>query len=242
MARSYRHRLASSLVAALVVPVLGMAGCAAGLGGAAASSGRADPPTLMLTFFDGVGLSAVTRAALRAEVRAAFSTLAGRVRWRAPERPAAGDPASFTVVLLTQEPSALGLAPQALGGALRQPSRTVYLFAPPLQRIVRGARRRPAAVDPAALGRAYARVLVHELIHTLAPERGHARNGLMAPGLTRDQLLARRLPIDAETRRAVAAALRRLASPHRRCAPRAAGASRARPPRLRLPSSAISPK
>lgn len=71
----------------------------------------------------------------------------------------------------------------------------------------------PAAPrELAELSRALSRVVAHELVHVLAPERGHARSGLMTPKLTRRLLLDRTIELDAASRRMARDRLEHLAS------------------------------
>lgn len=76
----------------------------------------------------------------------------------------------------------------------------------------------PTAVRPdrprelEELSRAVGRVVAHELIHVLAPERGHARSGLMRKTLTRKLLLGPEIELDAASRRMALDRLKRLAS------------------------------
>lgn len=72
------------------------------------------------------------------------------------------------------------------------------------------ARQGGALLDPPdarALGLAVGRVIAHELVHALAPSVAHG-TGLMSASLSRRQLTAQSLPIDAEVGLAVQAALR----------------------------------
>ena len=60
------------------------------------------------------------------------------------------------------------------------------------------------------LARAMARVLAHELVHVVAPERGHAASGLMARQLTRHLLLRRKIELDIVSRTSARAAIENL--------------------------------
>jgi hypothetical protein len=60
----------------------------------------------------------------------------------------------------------------------------------------------------AELSRALARVVAHEVIHALAPERGHADAGLMSGRLTREELLADAIDLDAPSLEGAASGIR----------------------------------
>jgi hypothetical protein len=66
------------------------------------------------------------------------------------------------------------------------------------------------------LSRALARVVAHEVVHALAPERGHAEWGLMAATLNREALLADAVVLDGMSRDRAGAALVRWAHLSRR--------------------------
>ena len=65
------------------------------------------------------------------------------------------------------------------------------------------------------LARALARIVAHEVVHTLAPERGHAESGLMTKKLTRDLLLADRIELDGPSLDLAVAAMRAWQPPAR---------------------------
>ena len=57
-------------------------------------------------------------------------------------------------------------------------------------------RTRPNLVGAPDLVRAVARVAAHEVVHAIAPDEPHARDGLMSQALSRHFLLGARAPID----------------------------------------------
>lgn len=63
------------------------------------------------------------------------------------------------------------------------------------------------------LTRALARVVEHELVHVLAPDRGHAVSGLMSRQLTRKLLLKRRIELDLTSLVRARAGALRIANP-----------------------------
>lgn len=65
------------------------------------------------------------------------------------------------------------------------------------------------------LSRALARVVAHEVVHVLAPARGHAESGLMTERLTRDLLLGDRIELDGPSLALAVAAMREWRPPAR---------------------------
>ncbi len=62
------------------------------------------------------------------------------------------------------------------------------------------------------LARALARIMAHEVVHVLAPERGHADTGLMTEKLTRVNLLADRIALDSSSVEHLTRTMRRLSA------------------------------
>ena len=65
------------------------------------------------------------------------------------------------------------------------------------------------------LSRALARIVAHEVVHALAPARGHADSGLMTERLTRNLLLADRIELDESSLALVVAAMQEWQFPAR---------------------------
>jgi hypothetical protein len=102
------------------------------------------------------------------------------------------------VVLLGADPApgrrrALGATRD--GGPAPRP---LWIFLDPLWRTLGEKARRGAfsATDMERLARPLARVIAHELVHSLAPGHGHALSGLMRHSFTRSELLREASPVD----------------------------------------------
>lgn len=172
--------------------------------------------TLHLAFFDAAGLGAGVEEVLKQEVREIFADASVRVEWLEPAS-LAGYRRGYAlkVVMLDTEPAAWNLPANAMGTVLgrRFPATAVYLFAPAIRRTLDPANRRPLL--PRYLGRAAGKVLVHEIVHVLAPDLPHARWGLMAPSQHRYTLEANRRRLDPVSTRALRLGLLRARSASR---------------------------
>lgn len=120
------------------------------------------------------------------------------------------------VVLVRSEPEAWGLPPGAMGAVMSRSAseRHVYLFFPAVARALGHRpdalrRRWPTPIEERALGRAFARVIAHEVIHALLPSRPHSEEGITGRTLDRSSLLASRIEIDPALARELRAALLR---------------------------------
>jgi hypothetical protein len=131
------------------------------------------------------------------------------VEWAPAGPDAVASGSVLRIVLLARE--AAGES-DVMGSVQRRSlSRTAWISLPGVERAL-GIRRRPnkvlAAGEARSLSRALARVIAHELVHLLAPDFPHARDGLMAPRLGRRFLVAEQVPLSP----LVAAALRSAAA------------------------------
>ncbi len=123
---------------------------------------------------------------------------------------------SFLVVFTGKPPSAWGMKRRAMGTvvpATHHPRRRIIVFPGRVLQVLDADRppgRPPADTYHLETARAFARVVVHELVHALAPEHSHAEQGLMRGTLNRRFLLGHELPIDAACRVAISSALRLL--------------------------------
>src|SRR5260370_17751275 len=95
----------------------------------------------------------------------------------------------------------------------QKPNRAIWVFL----RSVRwtlghdpGGRRSASDAEPRELALALARVVAHEVVHSIAPYEPHSHRGLMSHSLNRSFLLGTRAPIDPQC---APASLVRLAAP-----------------------------
>jgi hypothetical protein len=168
------------------------------------------PPTVTVAWVDAQSaLSDEATDAMAEEVEAQFREIG---IWARTIRVTAGAPieadgnAVVPVVARRRQPPALG-QDRVMGLVLRDhaaPS-PVWVF----MDNVRATLGRPRRANE--LGQAVGRVVVHEVIHALAPSHPHAAGGLMAPSLDRSGLLGPRLRPERECTRAVLAGIAVLA-------------------------------
>jgi len=147
-------------------------------------------------------------ARIRAEAEPIFRDLGVPVRWEVgtDPRPSAAGEVRIQVVLMPSEPSGWGVSGNAMGVVLlpdRGRQDSVYLFYPPILRNAGLGRRAGAMLRPPErrdLSRAIARVVVHEVVHAIAPNLSHADEGVMHDSLLAAALLKNEIEIDRRTR------------------------------------------
>ena len=170
------------------------------------ASTSSPPPTLVLpvVLIDSLDRPELVISALECEVARLLEPARIRPRWLTPrtssyvafsgERP-------FVVKVLLSEAGPLGrtLPPGTLGtvfarprGAHR-PNDTIFVMGPAIEHEL--ARTERTARTATEEGIAMGRVVVHELIHLVAPELGHAESGLMAAQLDRHILVTKNLSL-----------------------------------------------
>jgi hypothetical protein len=115
------------------------------------------------------------------------------------------------VVLLPHRPPNSRVSEGAMGAISTSEGapRSLAVFAAEVARTL-GLASAPGGWSPTQrrdFGVALGRVVVHELVHTVIPDRPHDRRGLMAASLNRNQLLRSAPPIAAETAEAFRSAL-----------------------------------
>lgn len=147
-------------------------------------------------------------ARVRSEADAIFRDLGVEVRWEVgtDPRPSTGENPRIQVVLMPSEPTGWGIAPTAMGVVLlpeRSRQETAYLFYRAILRNVGLGRKSGAMLEPREqrdVARAIARVLVHEVVHTIVPNLSHADEGVMHDALLSATLLRQDVEIDGRTR------------------------------------------
>ncbi len=163
--------------------------------------------TLELVWLDAHGLFPDFER-VRAEAEPIFRDLGVPVRWEVgtDPRPSSADEVRIQVVLMPSEPSGWGISANAMGVVLlpdRSQQESVYLFYLPIVRNAGLGRRTGAMLRPPErrdLSRAIARVLVHEVVHAIAPNLSHADEGVMHDALLIGALSRSEIPIDDRTR------------------------------------------
>ncbi len=183
-----------------------------------------DPLQVQLVASDRFGFRDEFLASVGGDVLAILRTIDIDATWSTEEQVEAeamhprrevGSADSFPVVFTEKPPSAWGVKRRAMGIVVpaAHPRRRVIVFPNRVLRVLdvdRPAELPPAATYNPATARAFARVVVHELVHALAPEHSHAEQGLMRGTLNRRFLLGHELPIDAACRVAISSALQLL--------------------------------
>jgi hypothetical protein len=124
----------------------------------------------------------------------------------------------MNAILLPDAAPGVGLPAHAMAAATGQRGKKYSIFVsyPGVRRTLG---HRESAGSPrqlVELSRALARVVAHEVVHALAPERGHAEWGLMAATLNREALLADEVALDGMSRDRAGAELVRWAYLSRR--------------------------
>lgn len=183
-----------------------------------------DPLPVHLVVSDRFGFRDEFLTSVGRDVLAILRTVGIDATWSTEEQVAAeavhprrevGVADSFLFVFTDTPPSAWGVKRGAMGMVVptTHPRRRVIVFPRRVLRVLdeeRPAGRRPADTYRLETSRAFARVVVHELIHALAPEHSHAEQGLMRGTLSRRFLFGRELPIDPACQVALSSALRLL--------------------------------
>jgi hypothetical protein len=189
------------------LPVLVMLGlllaAATGSSENASSVAFARPrPHLRLVWFDPASAAPFAYSGVSGEVRSILGAAGVDVVW---EEGTAGPlaPGAIAVILLNAEPARVALRPYVMGCAVKGEGRSVLwvnlttvarmLGLDPRSHVAwSGRERRDVAT---ALGR----VAAHEIVHVVAPELPHARQGLLSATLDRYHLVYQRLRLDADS-------------------------------------------
>jgi hypothetical protein len=105
-------------------------------------------------------------------------------------------------VVVPREDWRFGLPPNTMAATLGEKGAkyTIFVFYPGVRRTLGYREDVTSPRQVAELSRALARVVAHEVIHVLAPERGHAESGLMSGNLGREELLADSIVLDPRSR------------------------------------------
>ena len=181
----------------IVVALLGVTGSSAHAEG--------DPPTprIILKWFDTYGLVSSSAEATGKHVVSVFERIGVSVIWD-KDRTVSPQPGELElwVLLRPSEPESLGLPANTMGAILnnKSPQRTLFIFFPAVARVL-GYKPEDLAGQPLrgqelVLARGMSRVIVHEVMHAVAPNLPHASEGLTRQRLDRDDVAYSKAMID----------------------------------------------
>jgi len=163
-------------------------------------------PTLKLLWFDPTRtLPARATDVAGEEVRRIFQGLGVEIDFAEAEPDATygdGPTPEIPVILLRDDPVKERRASRVMGLVVRnqRPTRAVWAFLEPIRWTLGvsslGRSLAVSRMEERGLGLALGRVVAHEVIHAIAPEEPHARNGLMSHSLDRAFLLGKRADLD----------------------------------------------
>jgi hypothetical protein len=168
------------------------------------------PADLSLVWFDPSGSLPAGYSSVTREVDAIFRGLGIELSWRVGGNFGASDTPEVPVILLRRDPVAGRRSNRILGLVVphQEPYRAVWVFQENVLRAL-GVREEspswPDGVD--RLARALGRVVAHEIVHAVAPDTPHAREGLMRHSFDRTFLLGENAPVDPSCAAAFVAAL-----------------------------------
>ncbi len=158
------------------------------------------PATVILSWNDVYKLFPEGNGRMAQEVVRIFGEIGVNVRWeeKASSEFSSPDTIRVRVVLRPKESSQWGLPQNTMGVVIGEkiPRESVYIFYNNVIRTIGYDLGTASSRSPkvrAQVTRAMARVVAHEIIHALIPEREHDSSGLMSLNLNRRLLLKRRL-------------------------------------------------
>ena len=153
--------------------------------------------------------------AMADEVENAFEEAGVMVTWRKNVVTQDDDPLEIVITVRRSPPPEWRLGDHAMGTGFKvnDKRRVIYLFFDSVLRTL-GFKyvepRVPTATETMLLARALARVVSHEVDHSIAPGAPHAEDGLMQSQLTREGLRKPRLRLSEPSIRALSAALQEI--------------------------------
>ncbi len=171
------------------------------------------PLTLTLIWYDTYRLLPYSFETMTEEVVRIFNDLGVAIRWEkgrmdGSDEESARDPLKLNVMLHPNSASGWGLKGDVMGVATHREGMkgSVYVFFPEVVRALGLDRHADSLDGPRAmheLARALGRVVAHEVVHLLVPDRPHTSKGLMKRRLCRRFLLQRTVYMDQESARMV---------------------------------------
>jgi hypothetical protein len=165
-------------------------------------------PTVRLACWDPERILSQGFDEMAREVQAVFRPIGIEIVWRHTDGESA--PGELNVIFLSRDPARAWNQGRTMGRVNRHRHDALWIYVAPVRETLdlagpAGRRRMWAARTD--YPRALARVVAHELVHTLVPDEPHAASGLMQASLSRDFLTAPRAPIDRRFTRALARGL-----------------------------------
>jgi len=176
----------------------------------------AQAPHLRLALFDTTGLPDTVRDRALTRVQQIFGQVDVVIEWYEPSSTSnAEDPAEpyyLKIILFDRPAAAMGQPPDAMGVSFHTDlvPDAVWLFDPVIRRALQRPGRRARPLSAEELGRAYGRVIAHEVIHAVANDMRHAETGVMAPTQNRKLLLSSSAALDTESEAAFLMGLARI--------------------------------
>ena len=163
-------------------------------------------PAIHLVWYDPYALvPAAAQDSIRSEVETLFERNGINVRMHFARK---GDAdvlprRRINVIVSPAEGHRFGVAANSMAAAvgMRSSGYTIFLFHLSVRRALGHQSARSTPRQLAELSVAIGRIVAHELVHVLAPERGHTPSGLMSRQLTRKLLTGKTLNLDAASRR-----------------------------------------
>ena len=171
---------------------------------------------LNVAYFSSAQLTDEVHAAIAGEVERIFAEIGFEVRTHdVEELSSPGAPAPETLLrlmILEQGAERWGINPAALGAMIgrQEPPSAVYLFASPIRRVLGIANRPDGYLSAEAVGRAFGRVAVHEIVHAYAPDHPHSGWGITGHAQDARSLTQAGIVLDDRAARAFTEAWQRL--------------------------------
>jgi hypothetical protein len=173
-----------------------------------AGDGTLTSPRLTLVWMDPEKLLRFGFEPMADEVTEAFGEAGVPVTWRKDAAASEDDPLEIVVTLRRSPPAEWRIPPRAMGVGfdVRDERRVVFVFFANVLRTLRiryEKSRLPTATETMLIAQALARIVAHEVIHSVAPDAPHVDEGVMQSELTRASLRASRLRLSESSIRAL---------------------------------------
>ena len=158
-------------------------------------------PGLRLVWVDPGSAAIGLRAGVEKEATSVLKDLGVNVTWEEEEPALAVEPGRIRVIFLEGKEGSPGMPPDVMGSTRKDVATAAWVHV--------GAVARALELGPPAtwadrrlqMMRALGRVVAHELVHVIAPEVPHGRDGLLRPILRADDLTGPRPRLDPDSAR-----------------------------------------